>query len=548
MMLRSLIVSLSIVLAAPAVSARPGRARPSPVVKKTDARKRQVARRARPPIKKAPARKRAHARASTLIQRRPLLELSGGGDRGGNLAPAGDTPLERELQGKLDEILGSPWLKSAINGVYVIDAVTGKELYSYGADRQLNPASNTKLISTATALELLGGDYTYVTRLVGPAPGDDGVVAGDVLFLGSGDPTLRVGHLGDLAESLKSRGVKKIAGDLVVGSDDRDAVASPWVRVTLRGGAAGDLPSVRLTPDSPFFQVINRATTANVKKKRQQRIAVSTQLVTTPEGPRVKVIVSGKVPPRQELEVTRGVPRPVLYTAHTLRATLLNAGIEVTGDVRQLETRPEPPIGSLELARHDSVPLRDLAAMINKPSNNFLADKLIMNVGAEKFGGERTMAKGVKAMNDWLEEIGVTGNYRLENGSGLSHTIHISARQIAQVLMKGARDERFGREWLDSLAIGGEDGTLRGRFADRPSAGFVRGKTGTLHGVSTLSGFVTLSDDTQVVFAIMTAGFRNRIKQEVRESHAEIADAIYGYLRARMGEEAPAAPPPDVDL
>jgi D-alanyl-D-alanine carboxypeptidase/D-alanyl-D-alanine-endopeptidase (penicillin-binding protein 4) len=380
----------------------------------------------------------------------------------------------------------------------------------------------------------------------------EGTVTGDVIFLGSGDPTLRVDHLRDLAESMRSRGIKRITGDLVVGSDDRDAVAHPWVRVTARGGAAaGELPAVRLAPDSAFFIVDNRATTGPVPKGRKgakQRLAVSTTLVSTDEGLRLKVTLTGKVPPRHEQEIFRGVPRPVLYTAHTLRATLLNHGITVEGQVRQETERPEPPLDSQELARHDSVPLRDLAAMINKPSNNYLADELLLTVGAEKFGGERSMQKGVEAMREWLDQIGVTGSFRLENGSGLSHTIHISARQIAQVLLAGAQDERFGHEWLDSFAVGGEDGTLRGRFASRPSRGFVRGKTGTLNGVAALSGFVTLREDTSVCFAILTSGFRERTKNSVRERQAEIADAIYEFLRVRLGPEAPLTPPVALDL
>jgi D-alanyl-D-alanine carboxypeptidase/D-alanyl-D-alanine-endopeptidase (penicillin-binding protein 4) len=186
--------------------------------------------------------------------------------------------------------------------------------------------------------------------------------------------------------------------------------------------------------------------------------------------------------------------------------------------------------------------------MINKPSNNFLADRLLMTVGAEKFGGDRSMQKGVEAMNEWLEQIGVTGSYRMENGSGLSHTIHISARQIAQVLLAGAKDERFGHEWLDSFSVGGQDGTLRGRFAGRPSQGFVRGKTGTLSGVAALSGFVTLTEDSSVCFSILTSGFRERGKHGVRESQAAIADAIYDYLKTRLGDAAPVNPPADLDL
>src|SRR6185503_7083979 len=132
---------------------------------------------------------------------------------------------------------------------------------------------------------------------------------------------------------------------------------------------------------------------------------VSASVINTADGPRVRLTLTGKVPARGYIEAARSVPRPVLYTAHTLRAALLDAGVVVDGKVDQRAERPEADIGSVELARHDSVPLRDLTAMINKPSDNFLADKLIMNVGAEKFGGERSMQKGVAAMNEWLDDI-----------------------------------------------------------------------------------------------------------------------------------------------
>jgi D-alanyl-D-alanine carboxypeptidase/D-alanyl-D-alanine-endopeptidase (penicillin-binding protein 4) len=547
MIARSLACALSLLVALPAAEARPGKTRPPKAVKR-DARK-DDARRGRPQVKPAP---KAQARPSEVIQRRPVLDLSGGGERGKNVAPEGSTELERALQATLDAVLGETVLKSAINGVYVVDEATGKELYSYGADRQLNPASNTKLISTATALDLLGGDYTYVTRLVGPQPDENGVVPGGVILLGTGDPTLRVSHLRDLADDLVARGIQKIDGDIVISSDERDGVAHPWVRVAVRGGdKPGALAAVRIAPDSSLFLIDNRATTGPAPKGRRKArstLKVALTMVDTEDGPRIQIRLTGKVPAGRAVETVRGIPRPVLYTAHTLRALLLDAGIEVAGAVDQRKERPEPLIDSVELARHDSAPLRELAAMINKPSDNYLADRVLMTVGAEKFGGDRSMQKGVAAMSEWLAGIGVEGNYRLENGSGLSHTIHISARQIVKVLLAGARDERFGEEWLDSLAIGGEDGTLRRRYAGRDSAGFVRGKTGTLHGVATLSGFVTLDDEHSVAFAIMSTGFRNRYKHSVREAQTEITDAIYAYLRARMGDRAPSAPAAELDL
>jgi serine-type D-Ala-D-Ala carboxypeptidase/endopeptidase (penicillin-binding protein 4) len=547
-LLKSLTLALVCLSLVPVASAEPARPRAAETAKKpaTPAAKRPLPRRA-PAARKAtttPVRRpaAAQARPAQLISRPtsspPSLGSGGGGQLWKNSAPEGSTERERALQRQLDGILDSAWLKSAINGVHVLDAKTGQVLYSYAADRQLNPASNTKLISTAAALDVLGADFTYETRLLGPAPDAGGVVRGDVVLLGSGDPTLRASHLGELAAALKQRGVTRVEGDVVVSSDDRDGLAHPYVRVTVTGaGRDGERPTVRLHPDSAYFTLDNRATTAALPRKRQGGVSVSTVRLGG-EGAQVKVAVAGKLRRGQQVSVVRPVPKPVLFTGFTMRAALLNAGITVTGDVRQVAKRPAEG-GLAELATHESVPLRQLAAMINKPSNNYLADRVIMTTGAHRYGGETSMQKGIRVMADWLERIGIEpGSYRLENGSGLSHVIHVSARQIATVLMAGSRDERIGRDWIESFAIGGVDGTLRARFAGRPAAGYVYAKTGTLNGVSALSGFVTLSDDASVCFAVLTSGFRNSRarKNQIREGQAMIANAIFDYLRARHGE------------
>ncbi len=257
--------------------------------------------------------------------------------------------------------------------------------------------------------------------------------------------------------------------------------------------------------------------------------------------------------------------KPNLYAAHTVRAYLLGAGVEVSGGVKLSPShRPEegprqalPGGGRSEaepgtahattLGTHGSVPLRELAALINKPSNNFLADRLALTVGQQAFGGEYAMDKGVRVMGRWLDKIGVPeGTYRLENGSGLSHTIHISPKQIVGVLMAASQDERYGKDWVSSLSIGGLDGTLRGRFAGRPSFGLVRGKTGSLDGVAALSGFVTAGGDDEICFAILTAGFRDRRKPEVRAAQADIVDAMHHYLAARAEASGKVLAPPPV--
>lgn len=487
-----------------------------------------------------------------------------------NEAPRGETALDQELQDELDRLLSTRPLARASNGVLVIDLSTGKVLYSYNADRQLKPASNIKLVATAAALDALGPDFTFRTRVLGPEPDGAGVVRGDVWLVGMTDPTLEVEHLGELARALRARGIRRVEGDLVVGTaEGRDAVVRPRVAITVVGGdREGDLASVRVEPDSAYFVIDNEALTgkpsilaprpAPAKKGKRKglrrRTPVSTVKITLEErrderGEHVLVRVSGKLGPGQRATAVRNVPRPALFTAHTLRAQMLRAGVDMTGGVRRVEA---PPDGLAELAAHESLPLAWLCAMVNKPSWNWLADRVIEATGAQLYGGEPTNAKGLRAMAAFLAKLGVArGSYVLENGSGLSHASFMSARQVAAVLLYGWHEFRIAPDFVASLAVGGRDGTLRGRFRNA-ARGWVRAKTGTLNGVSALSGYVSAGDGSVLLFAILNNGFPTRRMKQIRAGQGAMVDAMFRFLRRRAAAgqptEGPFGAPPDAPI
>lgn len=497
------------------------------------------------PATKARAPKASSARSSVAPPRATGLGRLRGGVS--NIAPPGEDDLERRLQEELDAILDTRFLKSAVNGVYVVDVRTGRVLYSFGADRQLNPASNVKLVSTATALDVLGAQFRYETRLLGRAPDAEGVVRGDLYLLGSGDPMLRLHHLAALARRLRARGIVRITGDIVVGTSPiRDALGHSQVTVTVTGGSrAGERPRVTVSPDSSLFRVTTTAVTTT--RGRRSRIGVGIREVRDEGATYLWLTVSGKIRANRRWKVTRRVPSSVLFTAYSLRSFLQAEGIEVEGGVRR---EPQPPDGLSTLALHESAPMSVLAAKVNKPSWNWLADRIVWTAGAALYGGDPDNDKGVRAMQAWLGGIGIEpGSYRVDNGSGLSYTNHMSARQIVQVLLAAYQNFRIGPDYVASLAIGGRDGTLRGRFRGHPSEGWVRGKTGTLHGVAALSGFVSAGGEDMLCFAILTNGFRNRRKQSIRTGQAQMVDAMYRYLaRRHEAKTGRAAPPPPTEM
>lgn len=497
-----------------------------------------------------------------------------------NVAPPGDTPSERELQADLDKVLATRLFAHSKTGLYVVDRKTGHILYSYGADDQLNPASNVKLVSTAAALDALGPDFAIPTRAMGPAADANGVVHGDAYLVGSWDFTLEEGDLTDVATSARAQGIHEITGDVVVGEDDaRDVPPKAELDVTITGGAKdGALAQVTLSPDSAYFVVENDAITKTLPTRKIQREVEDDDpapakkgkhgkkhkkttkmiLVTAPAvpivtvklddektadaqaTPRIVVTVTGKIPPGASITVARPVTRPALFAAHTLRAALKLAGVKVDGGVRRGAT---PAEGLVELGRHASIPLATLVALVNKPSNNYLAQRVIEATGTQLYGGPPAADKGLRAMDAFCEKLGFDkGSYRLDNGSGYSYTNHLSAVQIARLLMTVAHDPKIGAAFVASLSIAGKDGTLKRRFAGHPSVGYVFGKTGTLTGVAALSGIVKLDaadPDDEIVFAIMTNGFANGSRKDVRAGQAAMVDAMYRYLRRRAGDHAP---------
>jgi D-alanyl-D-alanine carboxypeptidase/D-alanyl-D-alanine-endopeptidase (penicillin-binding protein 4) len=548
--------------------------------------------------KRRPARRARAVKAGARRVVTPGVRRSGAGAT----APTAEQSLAEEL----DSIWSGRILRPGVTAVYVVDARTGEDVYSVHADDKLNPASNVKLLSTATVLDLLGPTWTYLTRVYGPSPDAKGVARGDLYLRGSADPTFSMPHLDELAQGLAKSGIKRVEGDVVL-SDDilRDTISAPRVKITVKAGErAGDPATVTAEPSTSYIQLHSAATTT---RKRRAKLSVTTQVfdpsatgavaasaavaATAPEGatavpapdaydgPRLIVNVTGAIQVGKSQSYRRSVGLRSTFTGHMLRGALRTAGVEVTGRVRlapfDLFTREAAQHGWLpvELARHRSPPMKDLIARTNKRSVNWLADRLLMTAGAEVSGTERpSLERGVEAMYRWLDARGVDSKeIVLDTGSGLSHKTKITARHIVRALRAAAGftthltpNSLFDPStFLGSLAVGGVDGTLRGRFRSDAMKGHVIGKTGTLSSSVALSGFVSDERGGTLCFAIVTNGNRWNARYRVRREQDQMVAAMKRYLDARWtrqnevtaataaaapATESPAAEEEDVSL
>jgi D-alanyl-D-alanine carboxypeptidase/D-alanyl-D-alanine-endopeptidase (penicillin-binding protein 4) len=335
-------------------------------------------------------------------------------------------------------------------GAYVVDLTSGRTLYAHREDLALAPASNEKLFVTAAALLRFGATGTLSTE-VRAAPGATvdaaGVLRGDLYLVGGGDPTLGDPGLTALADQVAGAGITRIDGAVIGDESAFD---------TLRGG-----------PDSAFRPDGDLGGWLSALSWRHGR--------AWPGGP--------------------------AGAAATRLAALLKAR-----DVRY-DRRPRAGVLSAATAAQVAEPLavlpspamRDLIAATNLPSENFYAEMLTKALGAH-FGAGGTTAAGLAVARAQLAAFGV--HPRLVDGSGLSRADRTTARQVVRLLER-MDGQDTAATWGASLPVAGRSGTLRRRMRATAAAGRCAAKTGTLIGVSALSGYCTTTGGARVAFSFL---------------------------------------------
>jgi D-alanyl-D-alanine carboxypeptidase/D-alanyl-D-alanine-endopeptidase (penicillin-binding protein 4) len=455
-----------------------------------------------------------------------------------------------KLRDRLVAVLHEAPLNRTKVGVEVMQASNGDVLFAHNAAVQFNPASNTKMLTTAAAMSYLGADFRYHTALYGPDPDADGVVHGDVVLRGSGDPSLTTSDVAEIAHALSARGVQRIEGDLVAdprfharghkADDPGDGEGALILNrntygVRVRPGDVGHPAIVSIEPRVEMFGVENQTTTVHGKKSRLR-------IDSYRKDDKLIVTVRGRIADNRDDYVDlRRLADGSLLAASVLRAALGDFGVELTGRVRSGTVAATTMLGE-----HISAPLSEVCRISNKPSNNFVAEAIYKTLGGELYGLPGTLAKGTRAVVDYLTTEGIKpGAYKIVNGSGLTHENRITPQDLSSLLRKIYYDLSVAPEFMASLAVAGIDGTIRNRFMGTDAVGLVRAKTGTLTGVSALSGYVGDKDDV-LIFSIFVEGFRHRRTNEVRHAQVRMVEAMLSYLRAN--ESSPNAGERNVEI
>jgi D-alanyl-D-alanine carboxypeptidase/D-alanyl-D-alanine-endopeptidase (penicillin-binding protein 4) len=474
-----------------------------------------------------------------------------------------------KFSARADAILSDAKADKGHWGVLVLDAITGETLYAHNPEKYFTPASNTKLYTTIPALALLGPDFRWRTTLETRAALDThGRLRGDVVLVGRGDPNLsnrkfpfdtkveRDGPpekvLAELADQLVARGVKQIEGDIV--ADDSyfpaERYASGWAIDDMTSGYGapvsaltvndnaltielrpadreGDSAWFGVEPWAEFYEFVNEVRTAAAGAKAD--------ISADREPGSRRVVLRGSIPLGAEPRlIALAVEEPAEFDAALLKRLLESRGVRIYGRARaQHEPQASPAENPAVLAEHLSGPLLDDIRLVNKISQNLHAELLLRAIGREKGTAGSTDA-ALKVVQEFLKSIGVAeGDVATYDGSGLSRRNLITPRATVALLAWAAR-QPWAEQFIATLPVSAQDGTLTERMKDTPAAGRIHAKTGTLANVNALSGFADTLHGTRVVFSM----FGNSHNLRGAE-----ATAVHDSLCIALVEELGAPPP-----
>ncbi len=361
--------------------------------------------------------------------------------------PAVD-PLET-LHTEIEDVLKDMLFSTASIGIKVVAVETGEMIYAKNAQKLHHPASTTKLFTAATALAKLGSEFRFTTALYTDA--EKGAQTINSIYLkGCGDPILKTEDVVNLVVKVAESGILSIAGDIIVDESYFD---------TVREGPGW------MWDDRPYLISALSIRSLEPDPKTASRAIACGQL---------------------------------------LKKTLEEKGVKVSGQV----IVGIVPSDFRILAIHESLPLADIVTLMNKPSDNWIAEMLFKTLGAEVKGEPGSWQKGREAISAYLVEIlGQPSVHRFVDGSGLSRYNLVSAELLTQLLVGMYHDFELMPEFTSSLPIAGVDGTLRSRMRGMYAAKTLRAKTGTLSGVSALAGYTRSADGEVLAFGILISHY-----------------------------------------
>ncbi len=443
-------------------------------------------------------------------------------------ASAAKPQTSAQLASRINAVIDSGISARAYWGIEVRDLATGVTLYARRPHALFVPASNMKLIVSAAASHYLPPDFRYRTGFYATGAVASGVLAGDLIVRGRGDPTIsgrnqtsRTAIFEGIADSLAARGIRRITGQVIADQTyfDAESVRSDWelydlnwwyaapvaplgfndnaIDFRVAAGTAGAPAQITWEPKTSDFTFSNRTRTVG---------AGAPYTLDFDRVPGTDTVYAyGEIPidaaVRTESFTTRN---PGKYAGTVLRETLERKGIDVVNDaVRVVEMpSPSPTATATLLFEFASPTLPHIVGPILQTSQNWFAEQLLKTIGRE-VSGDGSWSAGLDLERRFLiDHVGIDStSFRLRDASGLSSGNLITPHMLTELTRYIARHPRM-KPAYDAMSVSAAPtGSLRRRFEDMP--GRVRAKTGSIGNVDSLTGIITTNSGRQLVFSVV---------------------------------------------
>ncbi len=438
-----------------------------------------------------------------------------------------------KLISKINEVLTDSFFTRTNIAIDIYDLTGQKNLFKKNEKLLLTPASNQKLLTTCAALKFLGTYYKFETRLFHTRIIDNGTLYGDLYIVGGFDPMLKYSDLDSLLKPLNELGIKKIMGKVIGDVSLKDSLywGKGWmwddnpdptavylsslninensVNVFVEGTVV-DSPAV-VTLDVPFgyFNIINNSKTIG-KNSDDKEFEVTRDWMNNPKN----ILIDGNVPLGKQFDEDESteklnVENPAEYFLFLVTQKLNEMGIQFEGKY-EIEKLPENSVYLNSVYR----PIDSVIVYTNKESDNLCAEMLLYALALNDSSALASRENGLEAVYRFIDSIGFNSeNYSIADGSGVSRYNLVSAELLVECLKYFYyRNPGLFNLLYSSFPIGGVDGTLKKRFMDTKAFNNVHAKTGTLSGVSALSGYITAANQHILAFSIILENYTEKSK------------------------------------
>jgi len=443
------------------------------------------------------------------------------------------SPVEK-LSYQIEKQIDEPELETALLGIMVQSVETGEIFYQHNAKKLMMPASNEKIPTSVAALIKLGPDFRYETKLYGAGSIAEGVLIGDLIIVGSGDPTIgyrfceqvdtcRVFKL--WIDALKQKGISQIDGNIIGVDDifDDEPNGYGWTFDNMTYNYAAQIgglifnenyATITIKVDSvtneltvavfPDFEYVNVIPDIKIVTKKDTETDLSFQRKAGTND----VTVRGTLKKSDMFQEEISIHNPTTYFLTGFAKELSTAGIKLNGEIIDSDELADSLLINEDqlIYTHFSGPFSEIIRILLKESQNLYAESFVKLLGYH-FGKQGCFAEGERIIKSTLRTLGLENDaYQYRDGSGLSRYNIISPYQIVKILRR-MYFHSYAKVFQNSLPIAGVDGTIGYRMKGTIAEGKVIAKTGTISNVRCLSGYVRTRDDEVLAFSIMANNF-----------------------------------------